>query len=123
MSIVCLILVVLQFDAVGEVEGEEWIVDVVIAAGLHGVIYTLLSSVLASEGPGVTVGILMGVSVRDQSNICHVQEALGSEGCGKRVFDHVLASGALGLIVELNLDLLSEGGGSRSHADERFHIN
>ncbi len=100
-------LFIVRLNAVDEVEGSEWVRDILVGAVLDLVVDTFAIAVLAGESPGVTGSVLMSVAVRNQEDLCHVEEARGCECFGKTSSNVILAVRAERLEVKLNLDFLS----------------
>ena len=73
----------MRFNTVDEVEGSEWVRDVLVGAVLDLVEDTFAIAVLAGECPGVTGGVFMSVAVRNHEDVCHVKEARGAECLGE----------------------------------------
>ena len=82
--------------------------DVFVGAALDFVVNTFFVSVLTGKSPGVTGRILMSITIRNESYICHVGETFGVECLVNASKDDILAIRTEGLNVDLDLDFIGD---------------
>ena len=106
---------VVTLNAIDEVKSSVRVSNIVVWAVLNLVEHTLINTMLAGEGPWITISIFVGIAVGDNKNICHVKEVGVSKRLCKWPSYSVLAVWAQWLDVYLNLHFLGDSQGSRQN--------
>ena len=76
---------------------------------------------LAGELPLVANLLLVGITIWNKVDLSHVEESLGGKSLSEGASNGHLAAWALGLVVQVNLDLVGGKGGSEE-SSSKLHI-
>ena len=97
---------VIMLNTVSEVELYNLVSDIVVRAGFDLIPDALDGSMLATVFPSISYLSLVSITVRVKGDFGHVEEVWGGKGFGEGVFNCASAAWALGLVEELDLDLV-----------------